>query len=544
MEITYKSCDEYLFHNSNNSVLSEFDFGSKEEKNDIDLLTTMYQLLSSFQDFTNPFDFDNLLKTGHSIQSSLQHLDIDLYYKIFGNDNFLFLHTLLNLITNQETYSKNNDLIIIIFSIILEIIKSNDIDISMFSTNSFFDCLFDVSIPNIHQNDQLTSCLQVFTLINEIHKDNKTSIDIFIEESKFIAALISNFDAMNDEEQIMTCKIFTQIVSNFEIEFLNYESYESTSFPILKDFIEEKMFYFENQPFFVNDLITSSIKKEFVSLGNLVLDSTVVEEIIRESTNDKENSFKKLNSLLNVISAAFSTTIISEENEELISNFQWSFFKPFLQLISLKVEGENRQFDMIDSNFQMNICDTFSCIFKRGKKHALNCTRELNLLNILLDLASFSSEVSYKVKEASINALMNLAIADPRLVFVTYEKGDFTLNNNYLLALIEFLESNSNDNFLQSVIKSIICIKNWAEDEVISNKNPQEILETEKSKKEAFNRLVNEFIVSSLLENEEIISAKIESAFENINMSNVECQKLLLSLQRHLQRFYELTKQK
>ena len=347
-----------------------------------------------------------------------------------------------------------------------------------------------------------------------------------------------------------TCQIFIQIINNYEIEtddsIISSESYDSqfdlanenlendqSSF-VLKKFIEEKMLYFEDQPFYILDLISDSIKVGFVSLSKLyIVNSDFIHDIILRSKDDKENSLIELNSLINLISTAFSAEIHNnisiEDKNVFFSHFQWSFFEPLFPYILF----ESDEHDLLNCSIRFSLCNLFCNIFKKSEDLAERCKIEINLPDILLDLV-VSCDVSFKVKETSIYALMNLVLVDPSLVFFTQDGTEQDITKNFLFILIDFLESNTDDNFLFSVINSILYIVIRAQYEAKSNFEKDPLPYDEK------NKLVDNFIIRSLIECENDLKEKIDIILSSIDMSNDECQKLLFTLQKELDLFFRM----
>lgn len=491
MSFTYKFPDLFQI-NAKNSIFLDNCLNISDKTSDSECFSSIIQAVINFLNYSDTLDCQNLLRTGHYIHQHIQYILPDFYFHIFCYNDFIIVPTLIKLLENTETYSRNNDLIYIVLLIIYDILQCNEIDITLFSTSTFFNCIFNLIMPNVIQKSLDHSFLLALTLIKEILKDNPDAIDNFIEQYHFISKFISIFDEVNIEHQMKICDIFIHILNGFSDKLKDINSNKINdfkSFSILKVFIEEKMFDFETQPFFIFDLTSKSIESGFVDITKINIFSSA--ECIA-----KNASFKDLKSLLKVISTAIlrnpQTDKEVEEKEEFISTFQWGIFS--------------------------------------------------SLLLIILT----STNYPYDLKESSIRILSFIVKDNPTLVFINQEKG-YNLNENYLTILIEFLESNTNDYLMAIVINSIIYLIFLAEEEIevmikrgyFDLSHPTDTDLRIEYKNQMY-KSVGQFIIDALLICEEDLREKIESNLLNNSMLNEECQKLLVTLKLYSENFYIL----
>ncbi|OHT01012.1 hypothetical protein TRFO_07678 [Tritrichomonas foetus] len=529
MNLDYKT-NEY---STKMNILTLDNLHNKENAKliDEDFLNNVIFLVSEFQ---NAIELSNFTKT-----SQLSSLLIQIFKKkdfYFTNEIFSIFQDFLNFLINSLNEMSSIEMSSQIIEIIILLLSQNDeFNVSQLSSFNFFNFLYTCFLPASNNT------ILVLRLTSAILRDNFDAFENFVKFD-FINFIFSNFDNFSKDLKAISCKIIIdaiQINDNFretELDLLTN--------PEFVEFIEDKMFDFENQSFFILNLIKTALEFGYSSEKLYIYPNLLV----------KVKDIESVSKILEILKIIFQ----KNEEEETIFTFQWEFFAPIVNKVyqnstdknyfhsniftesnfNGNSQKENNQNESIQNDFNADnlnhdsinfdcfiakniyendfhsyedslnneiilaACELITSIFQRSRELTVNCiTKNVNIVEFLLYLVS---EKNYKIKEAALKALATLS--NNNFISVLME-------TNYISMLVEFLEA-SETSFIKIVINSLLLLVFYAE----------EGNETSKIIK-------NHFVEADLLE-------RVDCVLSNESL-DAEIHKLLLVLFHHASNLYE-----
>lgn len=295
--------------------------------------------------------------------------------------NLPFLFTIPNLFNDDDLIDQLYE--------ILHTCYSNESRLNLY-TEQFIDFIFHPFTSYIFSFQNSKKTFQHLSLFTDILNDNLFAIKFFIQ-TDLINFLVSHFNRFEMNHQIQICQIFKLIVACIDSEDFTLQSIET-----LRQFISNSIVTLYNQPFYVIDLISESIRAHLNDLSELLIDEFLI-------SNCCLNNVQSILDLLNVI---FNI----ESNEKFIRNFSCSIFNPILPFALINNEG-------FDEDLCIHFCKLLISIIRRNEWLVMDFFVDVNLPFLLFDL--FDTDISFQVKEVVLNLLIEMSKTNLTILFVS-----------------------------------------------------------------------------------------------------------------------------
>ena len=317
---------------------------------------------------------------------------------------------------------------------ILHTCYSNDYRLNLY-TEQLINFIFNPFTSYIFSFQNSKKTFQHLSLFTDILNDNSFAIKFFIQ-TDLINFLVSHFNEFEINHQIQICQIFKLIV-----ECIDSEDFTRQSIETLRQFISSSIATLNNQPFYVIDLISESIRANLSDLSEVLIDEFLI-------SNCCLNNVKSILDLLNVI---FNV----EANEIFIRNFSCSIFNPILPFALINNEG-------FDEDLCIHFCKLLISIIRRNEWLVMDYFVDVNLPFLLFDL--FDTDISFKVKEVVLNLLIEISKTNLTILFVSLnEQMEMDLELTEIVTnpfMNKFVSHQSTSNTIQNNELSSIKVMN------------------------------------------------------------------------------------